>query len=303
MAHSLARTGRRAILTAPKLFWAVIFMLRSSVNHRSPTNPASRLWKNWRGVSLIAISLFVGLVIWETVTHLIKIPPFILPAPEMVWNSFWRVAGNGTLLRHTFYTLVEVLAGLTLGVMLASVTGYFLAKFPTVEKLLSPYVVASQAIPIVAIAPLLIIWFGPGLVSKVLICALIVFFPVLINTIVGLQSVPEDLHDLMRSLQATKRQTFWLLEVPASLPIFLGGLRVGATLAVIGAVVGEFVGADRGLGFLVNRARAEYDTALVFVAIFTLVALALSMYGIVTLLERRLLAWRQRPEHEILTGG
>ncbi len=221
----------------------------------------------------------------------------------MVWNSFWLVAGNGTLLRHTLYTLLEVLAGLTLGVTLASVTGYFLAKFPTVEKLLSPYVVASQAIPIVAIAPLLIIWFGPGLVSKILICALIVFFPVLINTIVGLQSVPEDLHDLMRSLQATKRQTFWLLEVPASLPIFLGGLRVGATLAVIGAVVGEFVGADRGLGFLVNRARAEYDTALVFVAIFTLVVLALSMYGIVTLLERRLLAWRQRPEHEILIGS
>ncbi len=278
-------------------------MLRTSVNHRSPTKPASRLRKNWRGISLLAISLSVGLVIWETITHLFNIPPFILPAPEMVWNSFWLVAGNGTLLRHTLYTLLEVLAGLTLGVTLASVTGYFLAKFPTVEKLLSPYVVASQAIPIVAIAPLLIIWFGPGLVSKILICALIVFFPVLINTIVGLQSVPEDLHDLMRSLQATKRQTFWLLEVPASLPIFLGGLRVGATLAVIGAVVGEFVGADRGLGFLVNRARAEYDTALVFVAIFTLVVLALSMYGIVTLLERRLLAWRQRPEHEILIGS
>jgi NitT/TauT family transport system permease protein len=184
----------------------------------------------------------------------------------------------------------------------ASIIGYLLAKSPTIEKLLSPYVVASQAIPIVAIAPLLVIWFGPGLTSKVLICALIVFFPVLINTIVGLQSVPEDLRDLMRSLQATARQTFWMLEVPASLPIFLGGLRIGATLAVIGAVVGEFVGADRGLGFLVNRARSQYDTALVFVAIFTLVFLALSMYGLVTLLERRLLAWRQRPEREIMTG-
>jgi NitT/TauT family transport system permease protein len=277
-------------------------MSRTSADQRSPSSPASRFRKNWRGISLIVISLSIGLVFWEAATRLTSLPSFMLPAPAMVWESFWMVFGNGTLLRHTLYTLLEVLTGLALGVTLASITGYFLAKFPTIEKLLSPYVVASQAIPIVAIAPLLIIWFGPGLTSKILICALIVFFPVLINTIVGLQSVPEDLHDLMRSLQATKRQTFWLLEVPASLPIFLGGLRVGATLAVIGAVVGEFVGADRGLGFLVNRARAEYDTALVFVAIFTLVALALSMYGIVTLLERRLLAWRQRPEHEILAG-
>ena len=124
-----------------------------------------------------------------------------------------------------------------------------LAKSPTVERLLSPYVVASQSVPIVAIAPLLIIWFGPGLLSKVLISALIVFFPVLVNTIVGLRSVPDDLRDLMRSLQATRAQIFRMLEVPAALPVFLGGLRIGATLAVIGAVVGEFVGADRGLGF------------------------------------------------------
>jgi NitT/TauT family transport system permease protein len=172
-----------------------------------------------------------------------------------------------------------------------------LAKSPAVERLLSPYVVASQAVPIVAIAPLLVIWFGPGLLSKVLITALIVFFPVLINTVVGLHSVPDDLRDLMRSLQATRWQTFTLLEAPAALPIFLGGLRIGATLAVIGAVVGEFVGADRGLGFLVNVARNQYDTALVFVAVLTLVALALGLYGTVVLVERRLLAWQQRPEN------
>jgi NitT/TauT family transport system permease protein len=146
-----------------------------------------------------------------------------------------------------------------------------------------------------------VIWFGPGLFSKVLICALIVFFPVLVNTIVGLRSVPDDLRDLMRSLQASRWQTFSLLEVPAALPIFLGGLRIGATLAVIGAVVGEFVGADRGLGFMINRARGQYDTALVFVAILALVFMALSLYGLVVLLESRLLSWRRRPEQPMFS--
>jgi NitT/TauT family transport system permease protein len=149
---------------------------------------------------------------------------------------------------------------------------------------------------VVAIAPLLVIWFGPGMLSKMLICALIVFFPVLVNTIIGLRSVSRDLRDLMRSLQATRWQTFRLLEAPAAMPVFLGGLRVGATLAVIGAVVGEFIGADRGLGFMINRARGQYDTALVFVAILALAVMALSLYGLVLAAEKRLLAWQESTE-------
>lgn len=186
--------------------------------------------------------------------------------------------------------------GMVVGVSAAVMLGYLLAKSRRVERLISPYLVASQAVPVVAIAPLLVRWFGPGLLSKVLICALIVFFPVLVNTIVGVRSVPEDLHDLMRSLLASRWDTIRLLELPAALPILLGGLRIGATLSVIGAVVGEFVGADRGLGFLINIGRGLYDTTLVFVAIFTLVAMALSLYGLVLLLERRLLAWQIPPQ-------
>jgi len=138
----------------------------------------------------------------------------------------------------------------------------------------------------------LIIWFGPGMFSKFLICALIVFFPVLVNTVVGVRAVPPALYDLMGSLRATRGQILVHLEVPAALPIFLGGLRIGATLSVIGAVVGELVGADRGLGFLINVGRGQYDTALVFVAIFTLIALALALYGMVAWFERRLLIWQ-----------
>jgi NitT/TauT family transport system permease protein len=193
-----------------------------------------------------------------------------------------------------------ILFGLALAVGV-HLLGYLLANRQPLRSC-SPYIVASQSVPLVAIAPLLIIWFGPGLLSKVLICALIVFFPVLVNTVVGLRSVPEELQDLMRSLQATRWQTIRLLEVPAALPVFLGGLRIGATLAVIGAVVGEFVGSDRGLGFLINVGRGQYDTTLVFVAVFTLIALAVSLYGMVVLLESRLLSWRQRPDQPTITS-
>ncbi len=146
-----------------------------------------------------------------------------------------------------------MLVGLLAGVLLATLIGYLLAKSRLLERLLSPYLVASQAIPIVAIAPLLVIWFGPGIFSKILICALIVFFPVLVNTVVGMRAVPEHLRDLMRSMHATPLQMARYLEIPAALPVFLGGLRIGATLSVIGAVVGEFIGADRGLGLSGQR--------------------------------------------------
>jgi NitT/TauT family transport system permease protein len=179
-----------------------------------------------------------------------------------------------------------------LGLVTATVLGYALARSPALERLLAPYIVASQSVPVVAIAPLLIIWFGSGRLSKVLICALIVFFPVLVNTMVGIRSVEKDLRDLMRSLGASRWQTFRMLEVPAALPVLFGGLKIGVTLSVVGAVVGEFVGADQGLGFLINQARGLYNTPLVFVAILALVAIALSLYGIVMLLEMWLLRWR-----------
>ncbi len=220
-----------------------------------------------------------------------QFPAFILPGPGMVALRFIKALADGSLVRHLSITLFEVLMGLIIGAGSATLIGYLLAKSPAAERFLSPYLVASQAIPLVAVAPLLIIWFGPGLFSKILICSLIVFFPILINTIVGVRAVPATLRDLMGSLHATNGQVLRLLEVPAALPVFLGGLRIGATLSVIGAVVGEFVGSDRGLGFLINIGRGQYDTALVFAAIFTLIALALSLYYAVVLIEKRFLNW------------
>jgi NitT/TauT family transport system permease protein len=252
------------------------------------------------GLILLPFTVSLAILVWYLVVWLGELQPFILPTPGLVMQRFLQVLGNGTLLRHFWVTLGEVLAGLALGALAAIVTGYPLAKSRRLERLLAPYIVASQSVPVVAIAPLLVIWFGPGLLSKVLICSLIVFFPILINTVVGVRAVPEDLHDLMRSLKASRWQIFSLLEVPAAMPVLLGGLRIGATLAVIGAVVGEFVGSDRGLGFLINVGRGQYDVALVFVAVFSLVFMALVLYGLVLLAERRLLAWQQRPKDELI---
>ncbi|MEJ5240415.1 MAG: ABC transporter permease [Anaerolineales bacterium] len=235
------------------------------------------------------LSLILGWLIWEAIVAIGDLPPFILPSPGMVVARFWRALRYGSLPLHLWTTLSEVLLGLLLGSIVATVFGYLIAHSRTLERLLSPYLVASQAVPMVAIAPLLVIWFGPGMVSKVLVCALIVFFPILVNTIVGIRAVPRPLYDLMRALYATRWQILRYLEVPAALPVFLGGLRVGATLSVIGAVVGELIGADRGLGFLINVGRGQYDTALVFVGIFALIALALALYGVVILLERWLI--------------
>jgi NitT/TauT family transport system permease protein len=233
------------------------------------------------------------LLAWYAITRWSGLPGFILPSPAAVADRFLAALQDGSLVRHTIVTLSEVLAGLAVGVVAGGFLGYVLAKSPRAERLLSPYIVASQAIPIVAIAPLLIIWLGPGRPSKILISALIVFFPILISTIAGIRSVPNDLRDLMRSLRATRGQTLRLLEVPSAAPFFLGGLKIGSTLAVIGAVVGEFVGADEGLGFLVNLGRGLYDTALVFTALLVLIAMALVLYSLAALLERRTLNWRE----------
>ena len=268
-------------------------MLKPKSNEKSHS-PVFRLSKIRRGW-LLLISAVLALILWEGLVHLENLPAFILPSPELVAARFWQALLDGSLLRQTGYTLLEVLLGLLAGSSLAMTLGYLLAKSPTLERLLAPYLVASQAIPIVAIAPLLVIWFGPGLFSKILISALIVFFPVLVNTIVGLRAVPENLRDLMHSLKASRSQMLRYLEIPSALPVLLGGLRIGATLSVIGAVVGEFVGSDRGLGFLISVGRGQYDTALVFAAIFTLIAMALALYGAVVLVENRLLAWQRNP--------
>jgi NitT/TauT family transport system permease protein len=237
------------------------------------------------------LTLLVVLLLWQLAT--LFVPPSLIPAPLAVFEKFVQVLQDGRLMRHTGVTLSQVLIGLTVGVSIGATLGYLIAHSPLLEDLLSPVIVTLQSTPVVAYAPLLVIWFGSGPTSKIITGVLIVFFPMLMNTVVGIRSVPRNLHDLMKVHQATRWQIFTKLEVPAALPVLFTGLKTAATLAVIGAVVGEFINASAGLGFLIISARTTYDTPLVFVCVIALAAMALSLYGIAALVERRLVAWKR----------
>ncbi|MCY3946631.1 MAG: ABC transporter permease [Anaerolineaceae bacterium] len=233
------------------------------------------------------------LLLWQIVAVLQVYPVFIIPPPAAVLQKFVEVSHDGSLLHHSLVTLQAVLAGLAGGAIAGAALGYLVARSPLLEDALAPFVVALQSTPIVAWAPLLVIWFGSGLTSKAITSALIVFFPTFVNTVVGMRNVPASLQDLLRVHRATRWQMLTVLEIPAALPVLLGGLKISATLAVIGAVVGEFVSADAGLGFLITLARSRYDTPLVLVAVIALAVIARLLYGSVSMLERRLLAWQR----------
>jgi NitT/TauT family transport system permease protein len=247
-----------------------------------------------RGAVLsVAGALVVFLLLWQAIVIIGGYPPFILPTPWAVGTRFVTAWTDGTIQPHLVATLVEVALGFAVGAGLALVIGYSLARSVVVERLLSPYLVAAQATPILALAPLLALWFGPGLAGKVVICALIVFFPVAVATMVGIRSVDARLLELGRALRATRRQVLTTLEIPAALPSILGGMRVGVTLAVVGAIVGEWAGAERGLGVLINLARGSlFDIPLLFATLMTIALVGIALYLAVIAVERRLVGAR-----------
>jgi NitT/TauT family transport system permease protein len=231
---------------------------------------------------------------WQLLILIGNYDRFILPSPLDVGRQLFILTQDGRLPRHALHTISEAVPGLLIGTAVALPLGYLLAKSATAERLLSPYLIASQAIPIIAIAPLLTIWIQSTYWSRVTVAAIVVFFPILINVITGLRAVPSEMYELMASLRATRWQKFTKLELPASLPILLAGLKVGATLAVVGALVGEFVQPrSQGLGYLLLTARYQFRTDVVFAILIVLGIIALTMYGTVVLLERRLLRWQR----------
>jgi NitT/TauT family transport system permease protein len=245
------------------------------------------------GLPIVAAAV-VFVIAWKAVVVIGGYPKFILPAPEVVGASLVDAWTDGTMAPHAAATLSEIALGFVAGASLAVVIGYLLARSALAGRLLTPYLVAAQATPILALAPVLALWLGTGLLPKVVICALIVFFPVAVATMIGIRSVDARLIELGRSLRATRWQVFQHLELPAALPQILGGMRVGVTLAVIGAIVGEWTGADRGLGVLVNIARGSlFDIPLMFATLATIAAIGVLLYLVVVLVERALVgAWR-----------
>jgi NitT/TauT family transport system permease protein len=253
----------------------------------------SRRGATWLNALAPVIAFALLIAVWKIVVVVSGYPAFLLPSPEAVARSFADALRSGILWPHIRTTLIEAGYGALLGIVVAFVLGYVVVHLPLLDRAIAPVVAASQALPVVAIAPIIILWFGTGLLPKVLICALIVFFPVLVTWTVGLRGIDPALIDVARIYGASRWQTLRYAEIPLALRPLLGGVRIAFTLAVTGAVIGEFVSANRGLGYLLKQAEFLYDTPLKFVALFCLMAIAAFGYAVIALLERLLLSWEE----------
>ena len=238
---------------------------------------------------LLLIAVFLAM--WEAVVRVFEIPMFILPTPSSVFTALWRGIASSLYVDHVWITLSETLLGFVLGTSLAFVFGTVIALSRPVEYFLYPFIVMFQSMPKVALAPLIIVWFGLGLASKVVNAALVAFFPLMVNTIVGLRSSEEDKVNLMKSLAATKTQIFWMLQLPNAMPYIFAGLEIAMIFALIGAIVAEFVGAQSGLGMLIQSMNFTMDVAGQFSVLLLLSVLGLLLNGIVIGVRRRVLFW------------
>jgi NitT/TauT family transport system permease protein len=238
--------------------------------------------------------LFVG--VWEWAVRQWNVPAFIAPAPSAVARSLVAGIRSGVYLDHFWVTLGEALAGFAIATVAGIAMGAGIAQFRVVERTVYPYLVALQTLPKIAIAPLIIVWAGFGLSSKVIIAALVSFFPVLVNVIVGLKTIDQGKLELMRSLRASRWQTFRLVTFPNALPFVFAGLDIAVVFSVLGAIVGEFVGAQRGLGNLILQFNVTLDIAGVFAVLILLALLGIVLHLAMQAVERRVIFWAQPEE-------
>lgn len=242
----------------------------------------------------LSIALFILTVGgWELSVHVFDVPKIIVPPPSAVTFALWEMIANGDMLVHFAVTGYETLAGFVLGALFGLVLGGLVAQFPLLERTLYPYIVAFQTLPKVAIAPIIVIWFGYGVASKIVITATIAFFPLLANTIVGLRAVPQDQVELMVAFTASRWQVFWKARVPQALPYIFVGLDVAIVLSVIGAIVGEFVGSQAGLGYLILQKNFNMDMSGVFAILIVLSAFGIGLHMIVNAVQRRVVFWME----------
>lgn len=253
--------------------------------------------KVWMEKYVFPLLTLVALaVIWEVAVGLGDVPEYILPAPSVIVEEI--VDQARVIFNHSLVTLGEVILGFLLSVVVAIPLGVAIHYSPFLARVFYPLLVASQTVPKIAIAPLLVIWFGFGLAPKVLIAFLIAFFPIVIDTVVGLRRTEEEMVYLVRSMGANRLQIFLKLSLPNALPSIFGGLKVAITLAVVGAVVGEFLAADSGLGYMLVVANGYLDTALVFAGIIALSVIGIVLFFIVELLERLIVPWEAKRDDD-----
>jgi NitT/TauT family transport system permease protein len=233
------------------------------------------------------------LAVWKGYVHWYDVSPFILPPPEAVILGLYHLMQEDGIFNHIGVTLLETLLGFLFASVIGIGLGVILGKVPWLERTLNPFVVATQVIPKIALVPLFIVWFGFGLTSKVVIAAVLAFFPILTNTLLGIKSLDAGHKDVMASINASRWDTFWALDLPSSLPYILTGMEVGIVLATIGAVVGEYLGGNEGLGHLAVDTMAAFEVDLLFGVIVLLTILGFGLYLCVVGLRRILTPWHE----------
>lgn len=238
---------------------------------------------------LLVLAVLIG--IWEAAVRIAQTPRWMLPPPSAIADTMWT--DHALLLHHTRVTLTEVALGFALALAAGLAAGVAIDTSRIVERAIYPLIIASQTIPMVALAPLMLIWFGYGLLPKVLITALVCFFPIAVNTVDGLRAADGEMLSLLRSLGAGRWTRFRLAKLPAALPSIFSGARIAIAFSVIGAVFGELVGASAGLGYLMQRAAAQFLTARVFAAIVILALMGIGLFALVAVIERLALPWRR----------
>ena len=233
------------------------------------------------GTGRTILVLACGVLIWQLVTTWFNVKPIIFPKPIAVWDALrtgWTTPGLAGFAANAEATLIEIVLGFVIGVAIGLLLGFLISQAPIIDKILYPYIAMFNAVPKVAIAPLFVLWFGFGLESKVLLTVTVTFFPIMVNAMAGFRSVDKDKRDLFRSMQANRWQTFRMLTLPAAMPFLFAALEVGIVYSIISAIVGEFVGAQKGLGVQLLNANNNLATAAVFA-----ILLNLAVFGLVTI--------------------
>jgi len=239
------------------------------------------------------LAVVVALVIWELVVVAFGIQEIVLPRPSKILTVM--IAERTLLLRNMWVTLYEILVGFALSVIVGIGLAIALVHSTVLEKTVYPLVVAFQNVPRVAVGPLLVIWLGMGIASKSILVLLVCFFPIVVNAATGLKDVPGEMLDLLRALRASRTQIFWKVRLPNAFPYILSGMKIAITLAVIGAIIGEFIAAEKGLGLIIMVSTASFNTPLVMGAIAVLVIMGGALYALMSLLADVLAPWRKVP--------
>jgi NitT/TauT family transport system permease protein len=249
-----------------------------------------------RGVS--AATLVGLLIVWELGTRLFEVPAYLLPSPSLIARQAWT--DRFLIVMHAGYTVSSILSGYVAAALFGIGSAMLMIRWPVLERMIMPLFVASQSVPKIAIAPLILLWVGAGAESKILVVASIAFFPIVINTMAGFKQVEPGYLDVFRSVDATQRQVFLRLRLPYAVPYIFAGLRIATTLSVLGAIVAEWLAAANGIGYLVLSGSFNFNTARSFAAIVVLALLGMAFFGAMSAVER-LLSWR-RPQSDA-TGG